>query len=85
MPAFGHVIRPTNEPGPYEISEVTFDVPFAELRRIATFLIDCADRGESSEWQTGHVHIKTSVREQLGFDVIVFHPAPAPPRPVAVK
>ena len=38
MSAFGYAIRPTNDPGPYEISEVTFDVPFAQLRRIADFL-----------------------------------------------
>jgi hypothetical protein len=85
MPAFGHVIRPTNNPGPYEISEVAFDVPFAQLRRIATFLKECADRDEASEWRTDHLHITASVQEQLGFDVIVFDPKSAPPRPVTDK
>ena len=82
MPAFGHAITPTDEHGPLELSEVAFDVPFAQLRRIATFLIDFADRAESGEWRTNHLHIKASDRAQLGFDVIVFHQSPVPPRPV---
>ena len=44
--------------------------------------MDCADRAESREWRTDHLHIKTAVKEQLGFDVIVFQQSPAPPRPV---
>jgi len=82
MAIFGYSKCVVNEHGLSEMSEVTFDVPLQDLRRIAAFLAECADRGESGEWWSSHLHLTEYDRkwddDHPGSDVIVIHPAPDP-------
>ena len=86
MNVYGYSKRIVNEYGLHELSEVTFEVPLADLRRIAAFLTESADRMESGEWQSDHYHLTGFDREwehdHPHSDVIVLHPAPAPPKRV---
>jgi hypothetical protein len=86
MPIYGYSMRVANEHGLHEMSEVTFAVSSADLRRIASFLNDCADRVESGEWRSSHRHFTEYDRDwdddHPDSDVIVAHPAPDPPRRV---
>ncbi|MFO0883858.1 MAG: hypothetical protein U0894_06690 [Pirellulales bacterium] len=62
-----------------EMSEVTFHVPMADLRRIARFLNDAADQVEQRLTKNNHVHLIDFDREwskdHPKSDVIVIHPA----------
>jgi hypothetical protein len=78
MAVFGYSKRVVNEHSLCELKEVTFDVPLSDLRRIATFLIACADQAESGEWQSSHLHL-TGFDPRWDIDhpesdVIVLHP-----------
>lgn len=79
MPVYGYSKRVVNEYGLHEMSEVTFNVSAEELRRVAAFLIDCADMIDSRQWRTDHMHIDRPWDE---CDVIVCHPNPDPPKRV---
>lgn len=54
-----------------------------DLRRIAHFLTDCADRAESGAWKSYHCHFTEFDRkwnhDHPVSDVIVIHPAPELP------
>jgi hypothetical protein len=76
MPAFGYSSRVVNEYELHQLSEVTFDMSVANLRRIGTFLSECADRAESGEWRSSHAHIPAPWNE---CDIIVSNPRPDPP------
>jgi hypothetical protein len=84
MPIYGYSKRLLNEHGLREMSEVTFEVSMADLRRIATFLNDFADRVESGTWRSSHRHLtqfdRHWARDHPHSDVIVLHPAPDPPK-----
>ncbi len=85
MAVYGYSKRVVNEEyGLHEMSEVTFEVPLADLRRIAAFLAETADRMESGEWRSDHYHLtgfdREWVHEHPNSDVIVVHPAPAQPK-----
>src|SRR4051794_20882944 len=86
MPICGYSKRVANEHGLHEMSEVSLAVPLADLRRIASFLNDCADRAESGEWRSSHRHLTEYDRDwdanHPDCDVIVIHPAPDPPKQV---
>jgi hypothetical protein len=83
MAAFGYSKRVVNEHGLHELSEVTFDVPLNDLRRIAAFLLECADKAESGDWRNSHRHLTEHDRQwdndHPDSDVIVIHPNPEPP------
>ena len=79
MPAFGYSNRVVNEYGLHELSEVTFDLPLLDLRRIAAFLLDCADAAESGKWQNSHRHIQDHDPTWSECDVIAIHPSAEPP------
>jgi hypothetical protein len=82
MAIFGYSKRIVKEHGLHELTEVTFDVHLADLRRIAAFLTGCADQAESGEWQSSHRHLAEFDRKwgrdhpDSDEDVIVMHPAP---------
>ena len=77
MAAYGYSKGVVNEYGLHELSEVSFALQPAEMRRIAAFLIECANMLESGQWRTSHRHIGEPWTD---FDVIVLHPDPEPPR-----
>jgi hypothetical protein len=79
MPAFGYSTRVVNEYGLHELSEVTFEIPLADLRRIAAFLIESADLAESGNWRSDHRHMG-GPWDDCG--IIVAHPNPDPPQRV---
>jgi hypothetical protein len=83
MPISGYSKRLLSEHGLHEMAEVTFAFPLKDLRRIASFLNDCADRAESGEWRSNHRHLTGFDRDwddrHPDSDVIVIHPAPDPP------
>jgi hypothetical protein len=79
MPVFGYSKRVANEYGLHEMSEISFDVTADELRRVAAFLTDCADKIDARQWRTDHKHIEGPWNE---CDVIVCYPNPDPPRRV---
>jgi hypothetical protein len=87
MAIFGYPKRVASDRELHEMSEVTFDVSVGDMRRIARFLNDCADRVESEEWHSSHRHITEFDAEwdndHPDSDVIVMNPRPAPPRWVA--
>ena len=62
---------------PLRLSEVTFNFPPAELRRIGHFLLGCADEIESGKFLDGGRHVRDYDRtwsaEKWG-DVIVVPP-----------
>jgi hypothetical protein len=66
------------------MSEVTFEVSLQDIRTIACFLIDCADRADRGDWRSSHRHLTDFDHEwdnrDPDCDVIVIHPAPAPPK-----
>ncbi len=62
-----------------EMLEVTFDVPFADLRRVAAFLIQCADEADLGIWRSNHRHITSVDQKNLNCDVIVCHQNLDPP------
>lgn len=86
MAIFGYSKKVVTDHGLHEMSEVTFDVPLEDLRRIARFLVDFADRAESGGWRSGHRHLtefdKNWDHDHPRSDVIVIHPAPDPPKRV---
>jgi hypothetical protein len=86
MAIFGYSKRVATDHGLHELSEVTFDVSLEDLRRIARFLIDCAENAESGDWRSSHRHFTEFDHEwdhdHPSSDVIVLHPRPAPPRRV---
>jgi hypothetical protein len=86
MATFGYSKRVVNEHGLHELSEVTFEVPTNDLRTIAAFLVDCADKAESGEWSNSHRHLTEHDRRwdnrHPDSDVIVINPNPKRPRTV---
>lgn len=79
MPAFGHSARVVNEHGLHELTEVTFAVSPADLRRIGQFLIETAEGVETGNWFNGHSHLRDFDRpwraDHPEFDVIAIHPS----------
>ena len=71
-----------NDYGLHELSEVTFSVSLDDLRRIAAFLIECADLAESGQWRSDHRHLQDALTPWNECDVIVIHPSPDPPKRV---
>jgi hypothetical protein len=78
MPIYGYqrtVINPEN--GLLELREVCFDFSAADLRRIATFLVDRADRMDAGVWRSDHMHLdefdRQWARDHPESDVIVHH------------
>lgn len=76
MPVYGYqrtVVNP--EYGLLELREVSFNLSPDALRRLATFLRDCADSGEAGVLRSDHIHIeefdRTWKRENPDLDVIV--------------
>jgi len=82
MPIYGYSKRVANEHGLHEMSEVTFHVPAKDLRRIAMFLVHCADHAESGNPRWSHFHLRQLDRQwnqdHPDSDVIVSNPAPDP-------
>jgi len=78
MAMFGYSKRVVNEHGLHELQEVTFDVPLSDLRRIAAFLVECANAAESREWRNSHRHLTEYDRrwddDHPDSDVIIIHP-----------
>ncbi|MDG3007413.1 Imm32 family immunity protein [Paludisphaera mucosa] len=59
MPAYGYQRAVVDaEYGLLELREVSFDLSPDGLRRLATFLRECADRAEAGDLRSGHVHIE---------------------------
>ena len=83
MPVYGYSNGVVNEYGLHEMKEVTFDVPLSDLRKIAAFLIECADLAESRQWRGDHRHLQAASPPWNDCDVIVIHPNPDPPKLVA--
>jgi hypothetical protein len=83
MPIFGYSKGIVSEHGLHEMAEVTFQLPLKDLRRVASFLNDCADRAESGAWRSNHRHVGEFDRDwdhhHPDSDVVVIHPAPDPP------
>ncbi|HYV39936.1 MAG TPA: hypothetical protein VE988_29890 [Gemmataceae bacterium] len=86
MPFFGYSKHVVGEHGLHELSEVTFNVPLIDIRRIASFLIACANRVESGEWESSHCHLTAFDKkwddDNPDSDIIVIHPSPQPPKRV---
>ena len=82
MPLYGYSKEVLTDIGPYEMSEVSLDFSFNDLRRIARFLNAFADSVEAGEWRSGHRHLsefdRDWNRDHPRSDVIVFHTSPAP-------
>jgi hypothetical protein len=57
MPIYGYSKGILNEYGLHGLSEVTFDVPAADLRRVAAFLNATADAIESRALRSNHGHL----------------------------
>jgi hypothetical protein len=81
MPIYGYlesVVDPDH--GLLELREVSFSFSPSDLRRIADFLRDCADRMEAEEWKTDHAHIDSFdprwKRQHPVTDVVVLRPTP---------
>lgn len=78
MPIYGYSKRVLNEYGLHDLSEVTFQLPTSDLRRVAAFLIACAEGIESGGWQSSHAHLTDHDRrwnsDHPHSDVIVIHP-----------
>ena len=83
MPVYGYTSGVTDEYGLHEMSEISFAVSFGQLRQIAAFLTDCADRAEAGEWQNSHAHLSTFTKTWKDCDVIVIHQNPAAPKQVS--
>ena len=88
MPIYGYSKRVVSpECGLLEMREVTFSHSLADLRRIARFLLEFADKAESGEWRSSHRHLADFDRQWRSdhpqSDVIVVHPFPDPPMRVA--
>lgn len=83
MAIFGYSKRVAGDNGLHEMSEVTLAVSLSDLRRVAHFLIACADRAESGDWRSSHCHLTEFDRnwdnDHPDSDVIVIHPSPEPP------
>lgn len=72
MPMWGYGRRVADaESGLLQMREVRFDLPPAELRSVAAFLLACADRIEGGRWRSDHAHAPES---PPGVDLIVLHP-----------
>ncbi len=84
MAIFGYSKRIVGDNDLREMAEVTFDMPLKDLRRIARFMIDCADLAESGHWSSSHIHLTEFDRDwdndHPDSDIIVIHPSPAPPK-----
>ncbi len=76
MPVYGYSKAVVNEYGLHELSEVSFSLGQSDLRRVAAFLLECADRADSGDWRNSHQHIG---RPLTDCDVIVIRPDPIPP------
>lgn len=89
MAIFGYSKQIASDRGPLEMSEVTFAVKLQDLRRIANFLTDCADRAEAGTWRSSHRHLTEHDPGWDGdhpeSDVIVIHPSPDPPKRIVVR
>jgi hypothetical protein len=87
MAIYGYSKRQITEHGLLELSEVTFDIAAKDLRKIASFLNECAELVESGEWRTSHRHLSESDcdwdNDHPDSDVIVIHPSRDPPKVVA--
>ena len=82
MPVYGYSKGVVNEYGCHELKEVSFALPFCELRRIADFLTECADLAESGRCRSSHRHI---AQPWTDCDVIVLHPNPDRPTKVVIE
>ncbi len=78
MPAYGYkraVIDP--EHGLLQLREVSFDLSPADLRRVAAFLQNYAERAEAGDWRSDHAHIDEYDRpwrkDHPDLDIIVLY------------
>lgn len=78
MPIYGRS-HETSSDGLHRLSEVTFDLPLADMRRIAEFLLSYTDAVDAGTIRTGHTHMNS---QKLELDVIACHPSPESPRRV---
>jgi hypothetical protein len=59
MPVYGYQRRIVGqEYGLLEMREVTFQMAPTELRRVAAFLVEYADRIDRGDWKSDHAHMK---------------------------
>ncbi|MFO0804274.1 MAG: hypothetical protein U0791_14270 [Gemmataceae bacterium] len=74
MPVYGYgrVIDQATEL--LRLEEVSFDLSAEQLRGVAAFLIDCADRISDGNWSSDHGHMP---RSPDGVEIVVLHPLPA--------
>lgn len=83
MAFFGYSSQVVNEYGLHELSEVSVEVSAADLRILARFLNDCANKIETGTWRSNHCHISTYDRmwdsTHPNSDFIVLHNSPQPP------
>lgn len=83
MPYYGYVRNSTSSQ-PLDLREVTIDLSTSDLRRLAAFLIDCADKVDSRAWRSDHRHIgefdASWDADATKPDTIVLHPSPDPPQ-----
>ena len=71
MPVWGYSSRVADaKHGLLQMREVSFDLRPADLRAVAAFLADCADRIEGGRWRSDHDHMPAPPR---GVDVVVLH------------
>jgi hypothetical protein len=77
------------EHGLQEMREVALQFEADDLRRIARFLQNAADRIDGGDWRSSHLHIdsvdKNWKRDFPACDLIVLHPSPVPPRRVGIE
>ncbi len=87
MSIYGYSNRQVNDYGLQELSEVSLELPPADLRAVARFLNHCAELIESGQWRTSHRHLTTHEpdwnKRHRNSDVIVLHPSPDPPKVVS--
>ena len=84
MPIYGYKRTVVNEEfGLLELREITLDFKAADLRRLACFLDQFADRVESRARRSDHEHLTSFDREwrrdHPDIDVILTNPDPEPP------
>jgi hypothetical protein len=73
MPAYGYSSRVVDDKfGLLQLREVSFDLSPTQLRSVAAFLTDCADRLDNGSWRSDHVHMP---RPPAEVDIIVLIPS----------
>ncbi len=69
MQVYGYQQRVADEEfGLLQMREITFDATAAELRAVAAFILDCAERFESRDWRSSHRHMTPAMP---GVEIIV--------------